>query len=68
MKKLFIIVAFVALAMPTLVSCRETTEKTVIIEKEGEEKKGILERAGEKADKEVNKEIDNTIDNMDNEE
>tara|TARA_R110002050_G_scaffold48356_3_gene112579 strand:- start:153308 stop:153514 length:207 start_codon:yes stop_codon:yes gene_type:complete len=68
MRKLFIIVAFVSMAMPTLISCRETKEKTVIIEKEAEEEKGVLERAGEKVDKEVNKEIDKTIDNIENEE
>tara|TARA_R110000868_G_scaffold82956_10_gene234133 strand:- start:27135 stop:27341 length:207 start_codon:yes stop_codon:yes gene_type:complete len=68
MRKLFIIVAFVSMAMPTLISCRETQEKTVIIEKEAEEEKGVLERAGEKVDKEVNKEIDKTIDNIKNKE
>ena len=56
------------MAMPTLISCRETTEKTVIIEKKAEEEKGILERAGEKVDKEVNEEIDKTIDKIDKEE
>ena len=64
MKKVFILIAFGFLAMPTLMSCRETTEKTVIIEKKAEEEKGILERAGEKADKEVNEEIDKTIDKI----
>ena len=68
MKKLFILAVFVASAMPLLISCRETKEKTVIIEREAEEQKGILERAGEKADKEVNEEIDKTIDNIKNEE
>lgn len=54
--------------MPTLISCRETKEKTVIIEKEAPEEKGVLEKAGEKADKKVNEEIDKTIESIDNEE
>ena len=47
-----------------MVSCRETKEKTIIIEKEAKEEKGILEKAGEKADKKVNEEIDKKIEEI----
>ncbi|MCM4167905.1 hypothetical protein KCTC52924_01277 [Arenibacter antarcticus] len=70
MKK--IIVAFLVLGLSffTITSCRETKEKTVIIEKEVEKEvektKGILEKAGEKVDKKVNDKIDDAIDEIDN--
>jgi hypothetical protein len=67
-------VIFLFTAM-SLTSCRETTEKETVVkevevEKEKtvepeEEKKGILERAGEKVDGKVNKEIDEEIDKID---
>tara|TARA_R110002051_G_scaffold101241_1_gene172034 strand:+ start:11488 stop:11694 length:207 start_codon:yes stop_codon:yes gene_type:complete len=68
MKKLFLVLVFISISMPTLISCRETKEKTVVIEKEAPEEKGVLEKAGEKADKKVNEEIDKTIESIDNEE
>ena len=48
------------------ISCRETQEKQVIIEKETvvEEEKGILEKAGEKVDEEVNEEVDKAIEDI----
>lgn len=68
MKRIFIVLTFISISMPALISCRETKEKTVIIEKEAPEEKGVLEKAGEKADKKVNEEIDKTIESIDNEE
>ncbi|MGY5846494.1 hypothetical protein ACW6QP_03675 [Salegentibacter sp. HM20] len=74
MKRVFITGSFIALAGLSLISCRETTEKeTVVREVEvekkepvvEEERKGILERAGEKVDRKVNNEIDRKIDEID---
>ncbi|AWX44632.1 hypothetical protein HME9304_01635 [Flagellimonas maritima] len=66
MRKLFLLIPVLMLSLSTFTSCRETKEKTVVIEKEAEkeEEKGILERAGEKADEEVNEEVDEAIDNI----
>jgi len=64
MRKVFLVLAFTIVSMPTLISCREPKEKTVIIEKEAPAEKGVLEKAGEKADKKVNEEIDKTLENI----
>lgn len=64
MKNLLLVLTLVFLVAPALHSCRETKEKTVVIEKETKEEKGVLEKAGEKVDKEVNDEIDKTIDEI----
>ncbi len=64
MKNLLLVLTFVFLVAPAFHSCRETKEKTVVIEKETKEEKGVLEKAGEKVDKEVNDEIDKTIDEI----
>jgi uncharacterized lipoprotein NlpE involved in copper resistance len=68
MKKVIFALVILTLSAFSLVSCRETKEKTIIIEKEVEKKakenKGILEKAGEKVDKEVNDEIDKKIEEI----
>lgn len=64
MKKFIITILVLGLPFFAITSCRETKEKTVIIEKEVEKDKGILEKAGEKADKEVNEKIDDAIDEI----
>lgn len=66
MKKSLIAIPLLMFALGMGTSCRETKEKTIVIEKEAEveENKGILEKAGEKVDKEVNEEIDKTIDDI----
>ncbi|MGY8914400.1 MAG: hypothetical protein ACKVJF_04855 [Flavobacteriales bacterium] len=68
MKKIIFALVILAFSTFSLVSCRETKEKTIVIEKEvkeeAKEEKGILEKAGEKADKEVNEEIDKKIEEI----
>lgn len=68
MKKVVFTMVILTITAFSMVSCRETKEKTVIIEKEvekaPEEEKGILEKAGKKVDKEVNEEIDKKIDEI----
>ncbi|MBC8767494.1 hypothetical protein MWU78_00815 [Arenibacter sp. F26102] len=64
MKKFIITILVLGLPFFAIISCRETKEKTVIIEKEVEKDKGILEKAGEKVDKEVNEKIDDAIDEI----
>ncbi|MEB8328162.1 hypothetical protein OO009_02245 [Flavobacteriaceae bacterium KMM 6897] len=64
MKKVIFALVILTFSTFSLVSCRETKEKTIIIEKEAKEEKGILEKAGEKADKEVNEEIDKKIEEI----
>ncbi|MCM4150162.1 hypothetical protein DHD05_01050 [Arenibacter sp. N53] len=64
MKKIVLTILVLGLPFFTMTSCRETKEKTVIIEKEVEKDKGILEKAGEKADKEVNEKIDDAIEKI----
>lgn len=51
-------------ALTAFNSCRDTKEKTVVIEKEEVEEKGALEKAGEKMDEEVNEEIDETVEDI----
>jgi hypothetical protein len=65
MKKLLVATFMLALVSPVFTSCRETKEKTVVVEKEVEEEnEGALERAAKKVDEEVNEEIDETIDEI----
>ena len=78
MKRVFVIGSLFLVSTLSLISCRETSEeneKEVIVKEreveveketpaETEERKGILERAGEKVDEEVNKEIDEEIDKI----
>lgn len=68
MKKVIFALVILTFTTFSMVSCRETKEKTIIIEKEvkeeAKEEKGIFEKAGEKADKEVNEEIDNKIEEI----
>ena len=68
MKKIVLTILVLGLPFFTMTSCRETKEKTVIIEKEVEKEvekgKGILEKAGEKVDKEVNEKIDDAIEKI----
>lgn len=71
MKRVILITALFLFSASTLVSCRTETEKETIIRevevKEPiEEKKGILERTGERIDKKVNEEIEEEIDNIGN--
>ena len=71
MKKSVLTLALVSLTL-AFTSCRdqktekETVVKEVEVEKEAEtkENKGILERTGEKIDKEVNEEVDKKIDEI----
>lgn len=74
MKRIILLSALFLFTATSLISCRETTEKeTVVREVEvervekaepAEERKGILERAGEKVDDEANKKIDEEIDKI----
>jgi hypothetical protein len=64
MKKIVLVLIISFLSANTIISCRETKDKTGVIEKEGEEDNGILEKAGKKADEEVNEVIDKTIDEI----
>lgn len=77
MKRVFVIGSLFLVSTLSLVSCRETSEeneKEVIVREreveveketpETEERKGILERTGERVDQEVNKEIDEEIDKI----
>lgn len=66
MKKAFLLLAICAMTFSGFNSCRETKEKTVVVEKEVEEveDKGAFERAAEKVDKEVNEKIDEEIEKI----
>ncbi|MBT8295488.1 MAG: hypothetical protein KJP01_05010 [Gramella sp.] len=75
MKRLTILTSVLLMFSAALTSCRDTSEKEVIVrevevEKKvetpevTEEKEGILERTAKKVDKEVNKEIDEEIDKI----
>ncbi|RXG18430.1 hypothetical protein DSM03_1011116 [Leeuwenhoekiella aestuarii] len=66
MKKVIGIFVLSLLAFNTF-SCRETKEKETVIVKEVEvedDREGILERTAKKVDNEVNKEIDQEIENI----
>jgi hypothetical protein len=71
-KKIVLVLAAVLMGATALTSCRDSEKETetiikeveVTTEKTTEERGGILERAGEKVDGEVNKEIDNQIDQI----
>lgn len=77
MKRVILITALIFASASTLISCRETAEKETVVreveversepaapETETEERKGILQRTGERVDQEVNKEIDEEIDRI----
>ncbi len=66
MRKSIFTSAILFLALSINISCRETQEKQVVIEKEAEveENKGVLQKAGEKVDKEVNEEVDKAIEDI----
>lgn len=70
MKKVILITALVFTSAITLVSCRETTERETIREVEvertepTEEREGILERSAKKVDDKINKEIDEEIEKI----
>ena len=65
MKKVLLLFSLMAVTLIGFSACRETKEKeTIVIEKETEEEKGVLEKAGEKMDEEVNEEIDKAIDDI----
>jgi hypothetical protein len=71
MKRVILITALMFASATTLISCKETKEKeTVVREVEVErtepveEREGILERAAKKADERVNKEIDEEIERI----
>lgn len=73
MKKTFLMFALGLLSVTTLFSCRDSEEKETVIVREVEvekkepvveEKKGVFERTAEKVDQEVNKEIDEEIERI----
>ena len=75
MKRLSILASALFMISLALTSCRDDSEKEVIVREvevekkvetpeEAEEKEGILERTAKEVDKEVNKEIDKKIDQI----
>jgi len=73
MKRIILLSALFLFTATSLISCRETTEKETVIKEvqvekaaPAEEKKGVLERTAEKVDAEVNKEIDQEIEKIGN--
>jgi len=70
MKKIVFTLAAIFIGTTALTSCRETETETIVKEVEveteaaAEETGGALQRAGEAVDDEVNKEIDNAIDEI----
>lgn len=71
MKRVILITVLMFASATTFISCKETTEKeTVVREVEVEktepvqEREGILERTAKKADERVNKEIDEEIERI----
>lgn len=65
MRKLLLASVVLMGALTFGISCRETPDKQVIIEKETEEEeKGVLEKAGEQVDEEVNEEVDKAIEDI----
>lgn len=72
MKRFILMTSLIFFSSVTLFSCRESEKETVVREVEvekvepeaTEEKKGILERTGERVDSEVNEEIDQEIDRI----
>ncbi len=74
MKRLSILASGLLMISGVLTSCRDTSEKEVIVREvevekkaeapEEEEKEGILERTAKEVDKEVNKEIDEEIEKI----
>ena len=73
MKRIILLSTLFLFTATSLISCRETTEKETVIKEvqvekaaPAEEKKGVLERTAEKVDAEVNKEIDQEIEKIGN--
>jgi membrane-bound ClpP family serine protease len=71
MKRIILLSALFLFTATSLISCRETTEKETVIKEvqvekaePAEERKGVLERAGERVDAEANKKIDKEIDKI----
>jgi hypothetical protein len=73
MKRAILITTLALLSAGSILSCRESTERETVVREvevertepvETEERKGILERTGERVDSEVNKEIDEKIDRI----
>lgn len=63
-------IAFMAFGLILFTSCRDTEKETtttvreVEVEKEAEEKEGILERTAKEVDNEVNKEVNEEIEKI----
>jgi len=71
MKRIILLSALFLFTATSLTSCRDTTEKETVIKEvqvekaaPAEEQKGVLERTAEKVDTEVNKEIDQEIEKI----
>lgn len=73
MKRAILFTTLALLSAGSILSCRESTERETVVREvevertepvETEERKGILERTGERVDSEVNKEIDEEIDRI----
>jgi len=70
MKKIVFTLAAVFIGATALTSCRETETETIVKEVEtttedaADETEGVLERAGQAVDDEVNKEINDEIDEI----
>lgn len=73
MKRAILFTALALLSAGSILSCRETNERETVVREvevertepvKTEERKGILERTGERVDQKVNKEIDEEIDRI----
>ncbi|AVR45107.1 hypothetical protein C7S20_07390 [Christiangramia fulva] len=63
--KFKILVAVFSFGIFVLTSCTDTVKETTVVkETKTENKEGILERSAKKVDAEVNKEIDNKIEEI----
>ena len=66
--KLKMSIAALFLGTILFTSCRETTKETTVreveVEKEPEEKEGMLERAAKKTEEGINKEVDEEIEKI----
>ncbi|MCM4160934.1 hypothetical protein FHG64_05920 [Antarcticibacterium flavum] len=73
MKRAILFTALALLSAGSILSCRDANDRETVVREvevertepvETEERKGILERTGEKVDQKVNKEIDEEIDRI----
>lgn len=77
MKRAILFTALALLSAGSILSCREANERETVVREveverevertepvETEERKGILERTGERVDRKVNKEVDEEIDRI----